>query len=197
MLRACDPMCCRLQPYVLQGAFLLCCGAAMQTYEPPAAAPIQTPRTRCTRGRPLRRLQVAACALDAALSGRAEVRQLQLTLQLQLRLQLQRRQLRQRQQPTATATATACAHTHTHTHTHTQIRTHTHIHIHMLYLALRTHYIYICTYMQVVPGLLPRLYVGLADRQLLPVSLTRRLAALCFADTPQFARSHHNPHTVP
>ena len=37
---------------------------------------------------------------------------------------------------------------------------------------------------EVVPGLLPRLYVGLTDRRLLPVPVARGLAAFCFADTP-------------
>ena len=37
---------------------------------------------------------------------------------------------------------------------------------------------------EVVPGLLPRLYVGLTDRRLLPVPVARGLAAFCFADAP-------------
>ena len=37
---------------------------------------------------------------------------------------------------------------------------------------------------EVVPGLLPRLYVGLTDHRLLPVPVARGLAAFCFADAP-------------
>ena len=46
---------------------------------------------------------------------------------------------------------------------------------------------------EVVPGLFPRLFVGLADRRLLPPAWTRGIAAFCFADAPfgpQHARSY-------
>ena len=41
---------------------------------------------------------------------------------------------------------------------------------------------------EVVPGILPRLYVGMADRRLLPRPLARGLAAFSFGASPWSAR---------
>ena len=37
---------------------------------------------------------------------------------------------------------------------------------------------------EVVPGLFPRLFVGMSDRRLLPAPWARGIAAFCFAERP-------------
>ena len=75
-------------------------------------------------------------------------------------------------------------------HAHVHAHVHVHVHVTCMFRACAGQ-VAACALeaamrgrAEVVPGLLPRLYVGLTDHRLLPVPVARGLAAFCFADAP-------------